>query len=118
MNLMSEWKTNSRDSCLCAKPTKWQLCLKADSRQQWPCIGRGRWLKALKVKLQWIVQNTYPWLAKPLILKHESIVVAPLLWQHTVLKVFFSETKQKNDFVKLPWYTHQSQWTSPDTFAN
>jgi hypothetical protein len=111
-------KHKFQDSCLCAKPRKWQLCLKADSRQQWSCIGRGRWLKALEVKLQWIVQNTCPWLAKPLILKHESIVVAPLLWQHTVLKVFFSETKQKNDFVKLPWYTHQSRWSSPDTFAN
>jgi len=80
----------SRDSCLCAKPRKWQLCLKADSRQQWPCTGRGRWLKALEVKLQWIVQNTYPWLAKPLILKHESIVVAPLLWAaHSSQSVFF-----------------------------
>jgi hypothetical protein len=102
---MSEWHKNSRDSCLCAKPRKWQLCLKADSRQQWPCIGRGRWLKALKVKLQWIVQNTYPWVTKPLILKHESIVVAPLLWQHTVLKVFFSETRQQSRRMIL-WNCH------------
>jgi hypothetical protein len=36
---------------------------------------------------------------------------------HSSQSVFF-RNKAEECFVKLPWYTHQSQWSSPDTFAN